>query len=339
MNVPKDCLSYFGITRSCDDQQKPAWTIEIDIDQPEGERCFAHFNDETGKWKVGKPANKDYDINFHSTWAAASHVLNPTSQPQDGSWVTTLPSSDHTIFFRSIDWGATPLGPCDAWPPSLRLHTHMLFSDSRPAAIYWGPERIAIYNEKIIPLIGGLHPALMGNSLEEVTPSCWSSFGPQFHSIEEDNHEGAWKELELSLTRDGYLEETRWNGSLISLKDDQGIHAGVYFSWVEITSTILRDRRTALINRLGQSSFASSNEAWHHVHEVLSHYPRDVPMAIMYGTNAEDPEGRLCLKNTIGTTPNSAAAPSNLNVSDGTFGSLYGHHKRDILTICSAYLD
>ena len=316
MNAPKDCLSYFGITQSCKDQQKPAWTIEIDCDDPESKRRFAYFDDETGKWRLGESANNDHDMSCRSTGEAASYVLESTSQPQDNSWTTTLLSSDHTDFFRNFDWTKTPLGPLDTWPHSLRLHTHMLFSDSRPAAIYWGPQFIDIYNEKIVPLIGESHPNLMGNSLEEVMLSCWSFLGPQFRRIQEGDSVGAWEESDMTLTRDGYLEETWWNGGLVSLKDDQGIHAGVYFSWVESTDLALRDRRTALISRLGQWPFASSSEAWHHVHEVFSNYPRDIPMAVMYGINTEDPEGPLCLKYTIGTTPDHSAAPRSLNVSN-----------------------
>jgi hypothetical protein len=317
MNIPEDCLSYLGITQSCDDQQKPLWTIEIDTDETEGKRCLAYFDNETRSWKLNKPASEDSEINFHSTRKVATHRLECASQPQDISWTSTLPSSNHVNFFRNFSWDTTSLGPCDSWPHSLRLHTHMLFSDSRPAAIYWGPERTAIYNENIVPLLGELHPALMGNTLEGAMPSCWSFFGPQFHSIQDGDLGGASKELELPLTRDGYLEETWWNRDLVTLKDDQGTHAGVYFSWVEITSMTLRDRRTTLINRLSQSLFASSNEAWHRIYEVFSDYPRDITMAIMYGTIAEDPEGPLCLKHTIGTTTDYSAAPNSLNVSRG----------------------
>ncbi|EAT80263.2 hypothetical protein SNOG_12450 [Parastagonospora nodorum SN15] len=196
----------------------------------------------------------------------------------------------------------------------------MLFSDSRAAAIYWGPKRIAIYNEHLPSLIGALDPTMMTSSIGQVMPSLWDLFGQLFLTIEKEQHGFARKGLELSFMRNGFLEETWWDGGLVSLKDDDGNHGGVYFSWVEVTRTKLRDRRTSLINRLGHSQVVSTKLIWQHIYEVFQEYPLDIPMAIMYSTQeGSAKDGLLRLEHTIGIGAKYAAAPNYLDLeSTGT---------------------
>jgi hypothetical protein len=62
-------------------------------------------------------------------------------------WTSGLSPSEHVDFFRNMDWTETPLGHCSTWPHSLRLYTHMLFSDTRVSGICWGPKRITFYSK------------------------------------------------------------------------------------------------------------------------------------------------------------------------------------------------
>ncbi|KXS97045.1 hypothetical protein AC578_2865 [Pseudocercospora eumusae] len=89
-------------------------------------------------------------------------TLSPCSMP----WTEGLPNNAHTDSFRSSDWNATPLGPLSNWPTSLRCHVLMLFADTRPACIFWGEHRIAIYNELFTPFCGKDHSTLLGTSLK-----------------------------------------------------------------------------------------------------------------------------------------------------------------------------
>jgi len=78
---------------------------------------------------------------------------------------TRLPMSAalprHIQFARSIDWAATPLGPIESWGFDLRAMCNLIMASPHPAAMYWGDEYIAIYNEAYILLAGQKHPALM----------------------------------------------------------------------------------------------------------------------------------------------------------------------------------
>ncbi|KAJ8606563.1 hypothetical protein MRB53_040863 [Persea americana] len=88
----------------------------------------------------------------------------------DVAWLEHLPPSEHISLFRSTDWSSTPLGPLNAWDPSLRFAVNMVFNDTRPAVVYWGPEMIAVYNERFIEIAADAHPMLMGRSFSHCFP-------------------------------------------------------------------------------------------------------------------------------------------------------------------------
>lgn len=58
----------------------------------------------------------------------------------------------HVQFARSIDWGQTALGPIETWNADLRQMCNLIMASPHPAAMYWGEELIAIYNEAYILL-------------------------------------------------------------------------------------------------------------------------------------------------------------------------------------------
>jgi hypothetical protein len=67
----------------------------------------------------------------------------------------------HIQFARSVDWSATPLGPIDKWTFDLRAICNLVMGSPHPAAMFWGPEYISIYNEAYIHLAGQKHPSMM----------------------------------------------------------------------------------------------------------------------------------------------------------------------------------
>lgn len=86
---------------------------------------------------------------------------------------TRLPLSDtlprHIQFARSVDWSSTPLGPIEFWPADLRQMCNLIMASPHPAAMYWGDDLVAIYNEAYVLLAGQKHPRLMGQSYRGIS--------------------------------------------------------------------------------------------------------------------------------------------------------------------------
>jgi hypothetical protein len=63
---------------------------------------------------------------------------------------------------RAKDWSATPLGPIEQWPQSLRTTVSLCLASNFPINIIWGPEHTQIYNDGYRVLCGEGHPAFLG---------------------------------------------------------------------------------------------------------------------------------------------------------------------------------
>ncbi|KAF2997093.1 Histidine kinase [Curvularia kusanoi] len=305
--------SQFGIKRHQDKDGQVEWIIEVVTDEAAAHTQSARYDVHHGVWILQQTPKQQ----LSGTETARERENEESPHVRSGmEWTSVFPTSPFTDLFLNFDWGATSIGPLDKWPRSLRSYTQMLLSDVRPAWIYWGPERIAIYNEASIHVVGALHPQLMGRAFEKVMPNLWEIFGPMFQALKDGEHGFARNGIELPSRRNGHMEETYWDGGLTALRDDNGQYGGAFFSWTEVTRMTLRDRRTTMINRLGNSSLTTANSFWQHVHDILQEYPRDVPMAIMYSVDEDHTsDGLLHREHTIGLGAAYAAAPSDLNLA------------------------
>ena len=79
---------------------------------------------------------------------------------------------------REFDWAATPLGPIDHWPLTLRSTVDTMLASAFASIVLWGPELIQIYNDAYVPIIGVKHPAALGHGNREVWPEVWDINGP-----------------------------------------------------------------------------------------------------------------------------------------------------------------
>ena len=60
--------------------------------------------------------------------------------------VPSSPTSMRDLFLRT-DWSATPLGPVETWPASLRILVDVCLSSRFPRLVCWGPDLLMLYND------------------------------------------------------------------------------------------------------------------------------------------------------------------------------------------------
>lgn len=113
--------------------------------------------------------------------------VSPAESASQGffDW-TRLPVSEdlpsHIRFARSVDWSLTALGPIENWPPDLRQMCNLIMASPHPAAMYWGNDLVAIYNEAYVLLAGQKHPQLMGQSYRDAWVEIWDEVKDVFAS-------------------------------------------------------------------------------------------------------------------------------------------------------------
>lgn len=125
---------------------------------------------------------------------------------------TRLPASSamprHVQFARSVDWASTSLGPIENWPGALRGMCNLIMASPHPAAMYWGDDFIAIYNEAYILLAGQKHPHLMGQSYSVAWAEIWDAIKDVFANAKLTGQATMKDDDCLFMKRNGYLEET-----------------------------------------------------------------------------------------------------------------------------------
>ncbi|HEX2552718.1 MAG TPA: PAS domain S-box protein [Microvirga sp.] len=137
---------------------------------------------------------------------------------------------------RAHDWAATPLGPVEAWPQSLRTATGIMLNSRFPTYMAWGDALTSLYNDAYRPILGS-KPDALGRPFAEVWSEIWPTVGPI--AARAMRGEASWFEnLPLSLERHGYAEETWWTFSYSPVRDESGGVGGLICTVHETTAEV-----------------------------------------------------------------------------------------------------
>ena len=120
---------------------------------------------------------------------------------------------------RNHDWSATPLGPVDSWPASLRVLLDTLLEAPLPMCVLWDEAGLQLYNDAHAALIRHHHPAALGMPVAETWGAAWPELIEALNACERSqacllrNHrlseqgtadsQSVWFDLALSPIRDG----------------------------------------------------------------------------------------------------------------------------------------
>ncbi|MHC2086160.1 HWE histidine kinase domain-containing protein [Methylobacterium sp. CM6244] len=157
------------------------------------------------------------------------------------NWLTG--DSEMARAVRGHDWSATPLGPLELWPLSLRIASSMVLDHPLPMVLCWGSELIALYNDAYRPLLGK-KPEALGRSFLEVWGEARATIAPQI----ERAFAGETIRLEdapFTLERLGRPEEAFFNYTFSPVWDGMGRIVGVLNPAFETTEHVLAERRRA----------------------------------------------------------------------------------------------
>jgi hypothetical protein len=160
--------------------------------------------------------------------------------------------SEMAARMRAFDWSATPLGPVERWPQSLRSALSICTGSRFPIAIYWGVDLTLLYNDAWSPIAGEKHPAALGRGAREVWPEIWDAIAPYLEQVLATGESTYLEDALLLMHRHGYTEECYFNYSFSAIPGDSGAPEGVFNAVVETTLRVISERRTALLRDLGE---------------------------------------------------------------------------------------
>ena len=133
---------------------------------------------------------------------------------------------------RSIDWAATDLGPPAQWPQPLRWTLRLMLDARQPMALWWGPQRVALYNDAFRALLGDdSHPALLGTPAQQSRTPVGASMAAEIEQVFAG--QGAvWREsVPVQLGQDRPM---RWSYGMSPLSDGAAVQ-GALLTCMDVT--------------------------------------------------------------------------------------------------------
>ncbi len=153
---------------------------------------------------------------------------------------------------RRYDWSATPLGARADWPFSLHTTVDLMMASGHAMCLASGPERTLLYNDAYAAVLGARHPAAFGMRLEEIWSDVWSEIGPLVARTFA-GETATFHDMPLTMTRNGFPEQTWWSFSYSPVRDDRGAVAGLLNVTTETTGRVIaeqeRDKAIAELRR------------------------------------------------------------------------------------------
>jgi PAS domain S-box-containing protein len=185
---------------------------------------------------------------------------------------------------RSLDWSATPLGPPERWPQSLKTAIRIMLTSRQPIWIGWGPELIYLYNDPYKSIIGGKHPWALGKPTSTVWHEIWGDIGPMLATAMKGTEGTYVEEQLLVMERNGYPEETYYTFSYSPIPDDDGSAGGIICANTDDTQRVIGERQLSLLRQLAAEAADARTwqEACGRSMLALRTNQRDVPFAILY---------------------------------------------------------
>jgi PAS domain S-box-containing protein len=193
-------------------------------------------------------------------------------------------SGEMAMLMRNKDWSRTALGPVSTWPQSLKIMIRTMLDSHYPMFVWWGPDLTMFHNDAYTSVLGKKHPEALGQPAAEVWHEIWDVVGPMVQSVIHEATTVFRKELELTMERYGFSEETYFTFSYSPIHDDQGDVGGLFCACTEETLQIFSRRRLRLLRDLAESvtPVRSDQEALQTGLDVMKSEPRDVPFALAY---------------------------------------------------------
>ena len=134
----------------------------------------------------------------------------------------------------AFDWSTTPIGPLDGWPASLRHTVSLMLASPVPLVLLWGEHGVMIYNDAYSVFAGGRDSRLLGSNVREGWPEV-ADFNDNVMRVGLAGGTLSYRDLPLTLHRDGHPEQVWLNLDYSPVAGDDGAPAGVIAIVVEVT--------------------------------------------------------------------------------------------------------
>jgi len=161
----------------------------------------------------------------------------PAAPPESEADVVFSGGNEMGLLCREMEWAATPLGPVEAWPQSLKTTAGLVIRQGIAMNLCWGPDLVQIYNDAYRVIMGDKHPAGLGRSVLW----SWREIRPQIEPLFERVWAGEtvyFEDLLMRVERHGSLEDAFFTFSYSPVPVESGAIGGVLINCYETTQQV-----------------------------------------------------------------------------------------------------
>lgn len=218
------------------------------------------------------------------------------------------------VLLREMNWARTSFGPVGRWPAALRAVIRTLLDSPLAMCLLWGSDQVQLYNDAYRLVMGGKHPAGLGQPSRDCWPEAWHLNEPVFARVGRGEPVALHDAL-FPSTRYGAMENAWFNLSYLPVRDDDGQVTGTLCVVVETTAEVLSRRRLDTVHALttATSGSATREAAFEQALDTLAGNDQDIPFAVGYHLDARG--GRAQLAGAAGVQPGDPMAPHEIELT------------------------
>ena len=157
---------------------------------------------------------------------------------------------------RARPWASSCPGPIEHWSESLRTVVSLMLDAPVPMFLLWGEQRICLYNDSYIPVLGKRHPGALGAPFEQIWPEIRNEVDPLIDRAYAGTS-SFLEDLPLLVERNGFREQAYFTFSCSPLRGPQGIE-GMFCICNETTT-----------QRLAAEALRHNEARWHGLFENM----------------------------------------------------------------------
>jgi signal transduction histidine kinase/CheY-like chemotaxis protein len=209
---------------------------------------------------------------------------------------------------RQLDWSSHVLGTPDTWPHALQTAIAICLTSRIPMSVWWGAERVLMYNDASTELLGARHPSVLARSGRDAWgDEVGSVFGPAIDRVFATG-ETVWCEsVRMLFARRVPSEETYTTFSFAPIVNDAGSVDGAIGACIDVTESVIANRRLSLLHRLGVGlASARGVDATAMTLTGVLRENQDVPFAVLYLVDGREARAAAW----IGTTAEQSGLPA-----------------------------
>ena len=128
---------------------------------------------------------------------------------------------------RGMDWLASPLGTCEAWPLSLKIVLDLMLASRTEMVLFWGADYRVFYNDAYAGTLGLKHPHALSQPADVHWRESWAELEPRLRGVRATGQTFSAQDCPCLTNWHSDPEQGYVDVSYSAVRDETGQVAGV----------------------------------------------------------------------------------------------------------------